>query len=459
MYPIWHPYTQEKLAPDPLLVKSAEKEFLNIIDSDGNHKRIIDGISSWWVNIHGHSHPYINQALKKQVDILEHVIFSGFTHTPAIQLIEKLLPILPKIDSSSSKNRSLSKAFFSDNGSTAVEVAIKMSIQYFYNLGQKRKKRIIALKDSYHGDTVGSMSTSDTPVFHQAFKSILFPVHFISSPAPKIQKSPENKYREQLKLEAQEAAEEKSFEELYNLLSLYPKEFAAVIIEPLVQGAGGMKFYGVNFLKKLRKLCDSEGIILIADEVFTGFGRTGDDFACSKALIVPDIICLSKALTGGYMPMGLSICTEEIYSAFYSDSMLKTFFHGHSFTGNPLACSVALASLELYIKEKRLEDVKYINLRLRKELLESDLISNPMIEDIRVLGAIGVIEFKNEDDHAYLNKLAPFLSKAFLERNILLRPLGNTLYFLPPYTISVDSLDYCLKSIKEVSSSLEIIKS
>jgi adenosylmethionine---8-amino-7-oxononanoate aminotransferase len=454
-YRIWHPYTQEKLSERPFLVKSAEKEFLHILDADGNPQKIIDGISSWWVNIHGHSHPFINEALKQQIDKLEHVIFSGFTHEPAIQLVDGLLDLLPKIDSSSTKSRTLSKAFFSDNGSTAVEVAIKMAIQYFYNEGQKRKKRIVALKDAYHGDTVGCMSASDTPVFHQAFKSILFPVHFISSPAAKVTKK--IKYSEQVKLEAQEEAEEKSFEDLYNLLSLYPNEFAAVIVEPLVQGAGGMKFYGVNFLKKLRKLCDNEKIFLIADEVFTGFGRTGEDFACSKALIVPDIICLSKALTGGYLPLGLSICTEEIYSAFYSDSRLKTFFHGHSFTANPLACTAALASLQVYKKENRLNDVKYLNLRYKRDLLESDLIENSLIEDIRIMGAIAVIEFKNQgsEREAYLNEIGPLLYKAFLERNILLRPLGNTLYFLPPYTISVDSLDYCLKTIKEVSRSLE----
>ena len=219
---------------------------------------------------------------------------------------------------------------------------------------------------------------------------------------------------------------------------------------PLVQGAGGMKFHRNQFVQKLRKLCNDFGILLIADEVFTGFGRTGSDFACKQASIVPDIICLSKAITGGFMPMGLTVTTEQVYSAFHSDSRLKTFFHGHSYTGNSLSCSAAVASLELYQAENRIEDVKYINLRMRGELLGDELYNHHLIKDIRILGAIAVIEFQSSAKDGYLSEIGPLLTKKFLERNILLRPLGNVLYFLPPYTISVESLEYTLNSIRQI---------
>lgn len=457
---IWHPYTQHKIAGAPLLVKKAEQEFIHVEDQYGNERRLIDGVSSWWVNIHGHCHPYISSAIKKQLDEHEQVIFAGFTHEPAAKFIDKLLPMLPLADItvSSHEQRTLSKAFFSDNGSTAVEVALKMAIQYFYNHGETQRNRIIAFKDSYHGDTVGAMSSSGSEIFHQAFKSILFPVHFVNSPSgdnylanPSL--STENK--QLVKLEAQESAEEEALAEICELVHKYPQEICAVIIEPLVQGAGGMKFHRPQFLQKLRKLTNDLGIILIADEVFTGFGRTGADFACKLASIVPDIICLSKAITGGFMPMGLTVTSEEIYSAFHSDSRLKTFFHGHSYTGNSLACAAALASLELYQQENRLDDVRYINMRMKGELMVDELLRLEHIRDIRILGAIAVIEFEDKTSSNYLAKIGPKLTEAFLERNILLRPLGNTLYFLPPYTISVESLEYCLRTIRELSSKLK----
>jgi adenosylmethionine-8-amino-7-oxononanoate aminotransferase len=460
---IWHPYTQIKTAAQPLLVKYAKNEFLHVIDENGTEKKIIDGVSSWWLSIHGHNHSYINKRIKEQLDNFEHVIFAGFTHEPAIELVSKLIPILPKIDinadfNSYTRRRMLNKAFFSDNGSTAVEVAIKMAIQYWSNKGQSQRKQIIAFKDSYHGDTVGSMSTSDTPIFHQAFKSILFPVHFVSSPSAKvnyklISKDLSFKHRQSIINEIQAQAEEKSLEELQEFIHRNSGQIAAVIIEPLIQGAGGMKFHSRKFLQKLRKICDQEEILLIADEVFTAFGRTGATFACEKAMIVPDIICLSKALTGGYLPMGLTVTTDRIYGEFYSDSKLKTFFHGHSFTANPLACAAAVASLEAYEQENRLRDVEFLNTRLIQELDSPEIKDLDIVRDVRIRGPLAVIEFEDEGE-TYLADIGPRLAKTFLDRHILVRPLGNVLYFLPPYTISVKSLDYCLQTIKDVVLSL-----
>lgn len=455
---IWHPFTQQKIADQPLLVRKAKDEFIYIEDSEGNEKKLIDGISSWWVNIHGHSNPYIAEAIKKQLADHEQVIFAGFTHEPAIRLVDKLLPILPKADSSLAphRQRSLTKAFFSDNGSTAVEVAIKMAIQYFDNHGQVNRKRIIAFKDGYHGDTVGAMSASSTEQFQAAFKKLLYPVHFVDSPAGfsvKPHKDLNAEGRKHVKEEAKMLAEDNAINQILDLINRYPDEIAAVIIEPLVQGAGGMKFHRTQFLQKLRKLTDDAGIVLIADEVFTGFGRTGSMFACSKASIVPDIICLSKAITGGFLPMGLTVTTEMIYSAFYSNDKYKTFFHGHSYTGNSLACAAALASLELFERENRQEDINYINLKMTRELKIPELENHEKIKDVRVMGAIAAIEYQ-ADETGYFAELSPKLAREFLKRGLLLRPLGDVVYFLPPYTITNQSLDYSLSTIKDVLISL-----
>ncbi len=448
---IWHPYTQHAIAGKPLLVSRAQGEFIYVIDERGEEKKIIDGISSWWVNIHGHCNPYISNRIKEQLDKHEQVIFAGFTHEPAIQLIDKLLPLLPRADITASAHnpRILTKAFFSDNGSTATEIAIKMAIQYWHNNGHPERKRIIAFKDGYHGDTVGAMSVSNTPILHQPFKQLMFPVDLVDSPSAQLVKpnsSLNSKQQLLVKEEAKQLAEDNALNQVIELINKYPNQIAALIIEPLIQGAGGMKFHRSQFLQKLRKICSDTGVIMIADEVFTGFGRTGMNFACSNAVIVPDIICLSKAITGGFLPMGLTVTTEEIYSAFHSESPMKTFFHGHSYTGNSLACTAALASLELYMKEDRLKDVQYINLIMNQEFKKLEELA--IIRDIRILGAIGVIEFNVEGE--YLSSIGPILAKAFLEKQILLRPLGNVLYFMPPYTISVDSLNYCMQSIREV---------
>jgi adenosylmethionine-8-amino-7-oxononanoate aminotransferase len=450
---IWHPYTQEKNANANFLVKKAYEEFIEIIDENGNRKKIIDGISSWWVNIHGHCHPYIQEKIKEQLSQHEQVIFAGFTHEPAIKLVDKLLHFLPKTDlfSPSSNPRILSKAFFSDNGSTAVEVAIKMALQFFYNKGWHNKKRIITFTDAYHGDTVGTMSVGATDTFHHAFKSILFPVDRIDGP----DKFLKNSKTKPISCEEKIFAEEQSLKALIGEIEKRPNEHAALIIEPLVQAAGGMKFHSTTYLQKIREICNHFDIFLIADEVFTGFGRTGTNFACTQASIVPDMICLSKALTGGFMPMGITFTTKEIYAAFYDDSRLKTFFHGHSYTGNSLSCAAGLASIELFEKEKRLEDVKFINMKMKDQLLKKDLFDLSVIKDIRILGAIAVVEFHTNDQHEYLSSIGPRIQEYFMKNNILLRPLGNILYFLPPYTISNESLEYCLDKIRCFAFDLE----
>ncbi|MCE2928754.1 MAG: adenosylmethionine--8-amino-7-oxononanoate transaminase [Candidatus Caenarcaniphilales bacterium] len=457
---IWHPYTQSKILPTEYLVKEAKGEYLFVENSQGKELKIIDGISSWWVNIHGHSNHYIQNKIIEQLQKHQQVIFAGgISHETAIQLIDKLLPMLPKADitCNAADTTILDKAFFSDNGSTSVEVALKMAVQYFHNNGQTQKNKFIAFKDSYHGDTVGTMSVADRSVFNQAFRSMMFEVDLVDSPAGLSKESlarvtiPENISREAFK----EISEDYILRQIEKLLRYAPDQYAGVIIEPLVQGSAGMKFHRAQFLQKLRKLCKNNNLLLIADEVFTGFGRTGADFACKNATIVPDIICLSKALTGGFLPMGLTITSQEIYSAFHDDSRLKTFFHGHSYTGNSLACAAALASIELYQKENRLEDVRFINSKMKQYLIDSKLESLEHIEEVRVMGAIAAIEFDIADT-GYLSELGPYLYQEFLKRQILLRPLGNVLYFLPPYTMTLAALDYTLQSIVEVSSNLKI---
>lgn len=450
---IWHPYTQEKTSKRNSLVTKAYKEFIEIIDETGAERKLIDGISSWWVNIHGHCHPYVQDRIKDQLSKHEQVIFAGFTHNVAIELIEKLIKVLPKADlfASSSKPRTLTKAFFSDNGSTSVEVAIKMALQFFYNRGSHEKKRVITFTDAYHGDTVGTMSVGATDTFHHAFKSILFPVDRVDAP-DKFLQNPKTK---PISAEERAQAEEESLNALVKLIEKRPGEHAALIIEPLVQAAGGMKFHSTSYLQKVREICNHFDIFLIADEVFTGFGRTGSMFACTQASIVPDMICLSKGLTAGFMPMGLTFTTQEVYDAFYDDSRLKTFFHGHSYTGNSLSCAAGLASIELFEKENRLEDVKYVNLMMKDKLLRRELTELKVVKDIRILGAIAVIEFQTDEEHEYLSGLGPRIYEYFLKQNIILRPLGNVLYFLPPYTISTESLEYCLDKIRTFTLDLE----
>lgn len=397
---IWHPYTQMQTAPMPLEVVRGEGVWLHLADG----RKVLDGISSWWVNLHGHAHPKIAAAVAEQARVLEQVIFANCTHEPAVQLAEELLKVLPP---------GLARVFYSDNGSTAVEVAIKMAMQYWRNRGEPRSK-FLALEDAYHGDTVGAMSASARGVFTAAFEPLMFHVEH--------HKCIDN-LREALK----------------------KNDVAGVLIEPMVQGAGGMIFWPAEFVRQVREACDEAGTLLIADEVFTGFGRTGKMFACEHAGITPDMICLSKGLTGGFLPMGVTVATEAIYEAFLSKDRLKTFFHGHSFTANPLACAVALASLRVFNEEPVLERIARLETQMREGL--APLASNPKVKEIRILGGISVIELAGG---GYMDGTGPKLAAEFLKRNLLLRPLGNVVYFLPPYCITPEETEWVIQQLVDV---------
>jgi adenosylmethionine-8-amino-7-oxononanoate aminotransferase len=402
---LWHPYTQMLTAPAPLPITRAEGVWLYTEDG----RKILDGISSWWVNIHGHSHLKLNAALAAQACELEHVVFAGCTHRPAVELAERLIEILPQ---------GLVRVFYSDNGSTAVEVALKLAVQYWRNLAQPNRTTFITLQNAYHGDTVGAMSASEASIFTRAFSSMMFPVERV-----------------------------RDLDDMEQRLSDAPNSVAAVLIEPMLQGAGGMIVWPAEFVAGVRALCDKHKTLLIADEVLTGFGRTGKMFACELAGITPDIICLSKALTGGYLPLGVTATTSTIYDAFLSDDRFKTFFHGHSYTANPLACAVAIASLDLFREEPVLDRV----LRLEQQLRDG---FEPLRArgDVRVIGGVAAVE-RASDKPGYLDGIGPRLAAAFLERGLLLRPLGNVVYFMPPYCITESETAWALDQITEVLKS------
>jgi adenosylmethionine-8-amino-7-oxononanoate aminotransferase len=430
---VWHPYTQMRTRPAPLPIVRGQGVYLYTEDG----RRILDGISSWWVNIHGHSHPRLNQALADQARSLEHVMFAGCTHEPAVDLAERLVRELPA---------GLERVFYSDNGSTAVEVAAKMAVQYWTNLGRPERRRFIALHHAYHGDTVGTMSVSESSVFTRAFTPLLFPVERVDAPYC---------YRCPLHLERATCGVA-CLGDLERRLEAHGDEVAAVIVEPMLQGAGGMIMWPAEFLAGVRRLCDRHGVLLIADEVLTGFGRTGRLFACEHASVTPDIICLSKALTAGYLPMAATVVTRAVYEAFLSDDHSRTFFHGHSFTANPLACAVAIASLDLLGEMDAIGRLARLESQLREGL--SPLQRLPIVGDVRVLGGVGAIELVSDKQTrsagGYLDGIGPRLSAAFLERGLLLRPLGNIVYFMPPYVITDDEVDWVMGQIGAVLEGL-----
>jgi adenosylmethionine-8-amino-7-oxononanoate aminotransferase len=426
---VWHPYTQMKTQPPPLPIVRGQGVYL--FTEDG--RRLLDGISSWWVNIHGHSHSRLNQAVAAQAQKLEHVIFAGATHEPAVELAERLVGILPA---------GLSRVFYSDNGSTAVEVAVKLAVQYWRNRGQPSRQRIIALHHAYHGDTVGAMSVSEDSVFTKAFSSLLFPVD--RAHPPYCYRCPVNRQRETCGIDC--------LDDLGQRLRSGGDQIAAVLVEPMLQGAGGMIMWPREFLDGVRQLCYRHGVLMIADEVLTGFGRTGRLFACEHASVTPDIICLSKALTAGYLPLAVTAVTNAVYDAFLSDDRGRTFFHGHSFTANPIACAVALASLDLIEEGRVLERIARLERQLHDGL--APLARLPIVGDVRVLGGVAAIELVSnkatKDAGGYLDQIGPRLYPAFLERGLLLRPLGNVLYFMPPYVITDAEVDWVISCIGEV---------
>lgn len=434
---VWHPYTQMLTRPDPLPIVRGSGVYL--FTEDG--RRLLDGTSSWWVNIHGHSHPKLNEALAAQARELEHVVFANCTHRPAVELAERLVAVLPP---------GLTRVFYSDNGSTAVEVALKLARQYWTNRGEPARSTFVTLHHAYHGDTVGAMSASGDSIFTRAFAPMLFDV--ARAHAPYCYRCPLGLERATCQVECLGATPVPAPSTLGALLEQLGGSVAAVLVEPMLQGAGGMIVWPLEFLAGVRRLCDQFGTLMIADEVLTGFGRTGRMFACEHASVVPDIICLSKALTGGYLPLGATVATDAIYDTFLSEDRTKTFFHGHSYTGNPLACAVGIASLDLLHETGALARVAALEHSLRAGL--EPLRDLPIVGDVRVLGGVGIVELVTDKEArtagGYLDHIGPRLTEAFLERGLLLRPLGNVLYVMPPYVITEAETAWVLEQVSDV---------
>ncbi len=415
---IWHPYTQEKTASPVVGVKYAKGSYIY----DEQDKPYLDLISSWWVNIHGHAHPNIAEAIYKQALNLEHVIFAGFTHTPAVTLCEDLQEILPA---------ELNRFFFSDNGSTAVEVALKMAYQYWQNSDQE-KPIFLSFAGSYHGDTFGAMSVGKNSGFHQNFAKLLFKVLTIPYPDTWLDDN-EIEQKEQIALA-----------QLQEYLQEYKDKIAALIIEPLIQGASGMRICRPEFLKKVIRKVREHDILLIFDEVMTGFGRTGTYFALDQLCITPDFLCLSKGLTGGFLPLALTVTSNKIYEKFLTDQWKHAFAHGHSYTANPIACSAAIASLKLLKSQSTQNSIETINQSHRRgtDYLQANCHN---LEYFRALGTILAFNIKNDD----LN-INQKLKSAFLEAGLLLRPLGKTIYLLPPYSVTSIELEDTYQRIGEI---------
>lgn len=401
---IWYPFTQMKTADAPIHIESAKG--CTLYAKDG--KQYIDAISSWWVNIHGHSNPVIAKAIADQAKKLEHVIFAGFTHTPAIDLSKNLLSILPK---------HFSKIFFSDNGSTAVEVALKMSLQFWHNQGINNKINIIAFEGAYHGDTFGAMSIAERNAFNAAFSKHLFNVSHIPFPTKENSKEVSEKFT-----------------------ALIDKgNVAAFIFEPLVQGTAGMQMHSAKHLDMLLSIAKKKNIICIADEVMTGFGRTGKNFAIEYIKNKPDIICLSKGITGGFMPLGVTVCSKKIFDAFYANDKMKTFYHGHSYTGNPLSCAAANASIEILKSKKCQDQIKMII--EQHEHFAKNIATHDFVKAVRQQGTILAIELNTKQHTSYFNSIRDLAYKYYISNGVLLRPLGNIVYIMPPYCITKRELN------------------
>lgn len=428
MHPnLWYPYTQAKTAPEPLKVKAANGVWLELETDDSSldkvPDRILDCISSWWVNLHGHAHPKIAEAIYQQSQQLEHVIFAGFTHAPAEQLAEQLVRQLPD---------PLTRVFYSDNGSTAVEVALKMAYQYWTNQGQPRST-FLAFEGAYHGDTFGAMAVGTRSLFSHAFAPLLFDVEFVPYPIAHSDDA------------IATATEQTVLDTIEKQLAQQPDRYAGIIIEPLVQGAYGMRMGRSQFLQQLQRLAQAHNTLLIVDEVMTGFGRTGDWFACRKANVEPDIICLSKGITGGFLPLAATVCSEAIYNAFYSDEPRHTLYHGHSYAANPLGCAAGLASLALMVEHEAA--FKQMEAKHRGHL--AALIDHPRLTNIRVTGTIAAMDLVTEQP-GYLNQLAMDIRKRAIALGLLLRPLGNVLYLMPPYCITNDELAFAYQGIHTI---------
>lgn len=413
---IWHPYTKHFKTQTFPVITCAEGSHLVLETGE----KILDGISSWWVNLHGHSHPYLIEKMTSAMKNIQQVMFAGFTHPMAVELAEKLVKAY---------GRNQAKTFYSDNGSTSVEVALKICFQYWNNLSVS-KKRIIAFKGSYHGDTFGAMAISQRGIFNKHFWPFLFDVDFITPPIQ---------------------GNEFSFKEIEELYRIHKDDIAGIIIEPMVQGAGGMVMHDSEQLDQLLIYIKTQGGLIIADEVMTGFGRTGKLFGMHHLQTTPDIVCLSKGLTGGMLPLGVTLATSKIFEAFESSELGKALLHGHSFTGNAISIAAAIASLDLLLTEETTQKIAWISemhRNFKKSISESSLIN------IRTLGTILAMEIKTRSN-GYSSEFSDQINRYFIQKKILLRPLGNTLYVLPPYCISEEELGHIYDSILRLTKELE----
>ncbi|MCW3836741.1 adenosylmethionine--8-amino-7-oxononanoate transaminase [Sphingomonas canadensis] len=411
MSAVWHPFTQHGLGEPIPMVTGAEGAYLHLADGG----RVIDAISSWWVITHGHRHPRIMAAIAEQAGRLDQIIFAGWTHEPAEALARGLLEIMPP---------ALTRVFFSDSGSTSVEVALKMALGFWANRGEPRD-RILVMEHSYHGDTIGAMSVGARGVFNRAYAPLLFDVGTVPYPAPG---------KEQDTLDALEAA-----------CRAHP---AAFIVEPLVLGAGGMLFYPPHVLAEMRRICAAHGVLFIADEVMTGWGRTGTLLACEQAEVVPDILCLSKGLTGGAVPLAVTLAIEPVYAAHYGTDRSRTFFHSSSYTANPIACAAACANLELWRDEPVRERIALLAERQAAHV--AALAKLPGVSGARALGTIAALEIDAREG-GYLSELGPRLLAFFRDQGLLIRPLGNTVYVMPPYCTGAAELDHIHAAIAEAA--------
>ena len=413
---IWHPYTSMHQPLPVVEVKSAKGVRLKL----HNDTEIIDGMSSWWAAIHGYNHPALNQAVKSQLEKMSHVMFGGITHEPAVKLAKKLIDITPS---------NFTKVFFSDSGSVSVEVAVKMALQYWKSKNKQHKTKLLTVKSGYHGDTFKAMSVCDPETgMHHIFTGAM-PINFFAN-------QPKTRFGQEW--------ESSDIASLKQIAEQNKDEIAAVIIEPIVQGAGGMWFYSAEYLNQLRNICDANDILLIFDEIATGFGRTGEMFATNHTNIQADIMCVGKALTGGYMSLAATLTTDNV-SSVISSGEPGVFMHGPTFMANPLACAVSLASLNLLESYDWKAKIKEIEQQLFAEL--SELKTNPAVADVRVLGAIGVVEMKQPVDMA-------IIQKQFVELGVWIRPFGKLIYLMPPYIINKEDLQVLTDAIKKVVNSL-----
>ena len=421
---LWHPCTQMKDHEQLPLIPIRRGDGVWLEDFDG--KRYLDAVSSWWVNVFGHANPRINQRIKDQVDQLEHVMLAGFSHQPVVELSERLVALTPA---------GLERVFYTDNGSTGIEVALKMSFHYWRNSGRERKQRFVTLTNSYHGETVAAMSVGDVALFTDTYKPLLLDTFKV--PSPDCYLRPEGM--------SWEEHSRQMFAHMEQTLAEYHQDIAAVIVEPLIQGAGGMRMYHPVYLKLLREACDRYEVHLIHDEIAVGFGRTGTMFACEQAGITPDFLCLSKALTGGYLPMAAVLTTDKLYQAFYDDySTLRAFLHSHTYTGNPLACAAALATLDIFAEDNVIEANKALAARMASAT--AHLADHPHVAEVRQTGMALAIEMVQDKAtraaYPWQERRGLKVYEHALQRGALLRPLGSVVYFLPPYCITEEQIDF-----------------